>query len=82
MIIIYLMCVTLVYVTGFVCTFKAIARRDGRRRAERDPFDATMLALFWPLVWCAYVVASLIELISKAFYFVYNRSYEAAGRKK
>ncbi|OFC62612.1 hypothetical protein [Candidatus Erwinia dacicola] len=82
MIIIYLMCAALVYVTGFVCTFKAIARHDGRQRAERDPFDATMVALFWPLVWCAYLVVSIIKLISKAFCFVYNRSYEAAGRQK
>ncbi|RAP71450.1 putative membrane protein [Candidatus Erwinia dacicola] len=41
-----------------------------------------MVALFWPLVWCAYLVVSIIKLISKAFCFVYNRSYEAAGRQK
>jgi len=49
---------------------------------EQDPFDATLLALFWPVIWGAYIVMSIVELVSKPLCFVYNRSYEIARRKK
>lgn len=78
----YLICIALAYAVGFACTFIMIARSDGRRRYEQDPFDATLLALFWPVIWGAYIVMSIVKLVSKPLCFVYNRSYEIARRKK
>ncbi|MGK0706497.1 hypothetical protein ACSFCW_23865 [Yokenella regensburgei] len=76
----YLISVVAIYIAGFFVMFSFSAWYGGKTHDERDPVDAFIIALLWPLMVMIFAVCLVLGRIGRLFGWLYNACYNV-GKK-